>query len=120
MLALLVEEVDDHTFYGVLQRIMTEMVPRLHQSSLHGVEVLAANFLLLRRKLHDGILEQREMSAHTVIALWRGELYELLSHIYHINFEVITLLQTLHQVPSAGYNHAVARLETEQTAVYHS
>ena len=43
-----IEEVDNHAFDGVLQRIMTEMMTRLCQPPLHGIKVLTANLLLFR------------------------------------------------------------------------
>ena len=108
-----VEEVDNHAFHGIHERVVAEEVARLLQASLHGLEVQLATLLLLRVEPHDGVLEKRELAPHAVVRLRRGHLDELLRHVDDIHAEVHAFLQVLHQVAPAGNNQAVARLETE-------
>ena len=112
-LGMEVEEVDNHTLYGIHQCIVAEMMVGLLQPSLHGLEILAAYLLLIGLQLHDGVLKQKELSAHAIVALGCGHLNELLRYIDDIHTEILALLQVHHQVPTASYNQAVASLETE-------
>ena len=108
-----VEKNYNHALHGIRQRIVPEMVVGLLQPSLHGLEVHSARILLLGLQLHDGVLEQKELAAHAVVALGGGHLDELLRHINDIYTEVGALLQVRHQIAPTGYNQAVACLETE-------
>ena len=110
-------EVDDHTLHGIHQCIVAEMMVGLLQPSFHSLEIQTAYLLLHRGQLHDGILKQKELAAHAVVALGRAEFYELLRHIDDIHAEFLAFLQVHHQVPPTGNNHAVASLEAELLSV---
>ena len=71
-LGMEVEEVDNHTLHGIHQRIVAEMMIGLLQPSLHGIEIQPAYLLLLGLQLHDGVLKQKELAAHAVVALGRA------------------------------------------------
>ena len=69
------------------------MVVGLLQPLLHGIKILTAYLLLFGLQLHDRVLKQEEMAAHTVVALRGGQLDELLRHINDIHAEILALLQ---------------------------
>ena len=112
-----VEKIYNHALHGVHQCIMSETMVGLLQPSFHGFKIQTAYLLLLRLQLHDGILKQKELPAHSVVALRCGHLNELLCNINDIHTEILTLFQIHHQIPSTGNNQAVASLETERLSV---
>ena len=116
-LGMEVEEIDDHTLHGIHQRIVAEMMIGLLQPSFHGLEIQSAYLLLLGRQLHDGVLKQKELAAHAVVALGRAELDELLRHIDNIHAEILALRQVHHQIATTDYNQAVASLKAERLPV---
>ena len=112
-----VKKVNNHALHGIHQCIVTEAVAGLSQSALYGVKVSPASVLLLRRQFHDGVLKQRQVSAHAVVALRRACLDELLRYVDDIHLKVLAFPQLLHEVAPAGYNHTVARLKSERLSV---
>ena len=66
-----VKEVDDHTLHGVEHRVAVEIVLRQGQAAAYVVEVQRADLLLLCGEVHHRVLEQRQVAAHTVVALRR-------------------------------------------------
>jgi hypothetical protein len=112
-----IEEIDDHTLDGVAQRVATEAVVGLREAEAHVVEILAAYLLLARCEAHDGVAEEGQMTAHAIVALWRGLFDEFLRDIDDIHSEIGTFAEVAHEVAPPGYDQAVARLEAERLAV---
>jgi len=114
-----VEEINNHTLYGIDQGIMTETVIDFRQTPFHSFKIPATHLLLTRKQFHDGVLEESEMPLHSVVALWSGNLNKLLGNVNHIYYEIIALSYLLHQVTSPGHDETVARLKAEQFAILH-
>ena len=72
-----VEEVDNHAFHSIPERVVAEAMLHLRKSVFDSHEILSASLLLLFCQFHDGILEQRQMAPHTVVRLRCTEFYEL-------------------------------------------
>jgi hypothetical protein len=116
-LGMEIEEVDDHALDGIPKRIVAKAMSCLGKSAFHGFKIHTANLLLLGLQPHDGVLEQKELPSHTVVALGRAELDELLCHVNDIHTEIRALLQVHYQVTPAGNNQTVAGLEAESPSV---
>ena len=65
----MIKKIDNHTLHGIHQRIMPETMLGLLQPSFHGFKIQTAYLLLRRLQLHDGVLKQKELAAHAVVAL---------------------------------------------------
>ena len=107
-----IEEVDNHTLYGINHRLTMEVVVCERQPLLDVVEVECAHLLLLGGEPHDGVVEQGQMPLHAVVALRRTHLDELLRDIDGIDFKILALHDASRHI-AAGENQAVVRLEAK-------
>ena len=81
------------------------------QSLLNVLKVLDTPLLLTWSEIHYRVVEQREVSLHSVIALRRTHFDKLLSDVDYAYFEIIALEQFFCQVASSRNNHTVASIE---------
>jgi len=112
-----VEEVEYHRLHGIDEYVAEKVVLRLREALPDDGEVVDAAFLLFFREAHDGIVEQRQMSLHAIVALRCCYLQELQRGRYHVHAEVLAFLEILYHVAPTGDNHTVALTEAEGLVV---
>ena len=112
-----VEEIENHRLDGRDEDVAVELVLGLRQTLTDDGEVVGAHVLLLGRQAHDGVLEQRQVAPHAIVALRRAHLDELLRDIDDVYHKVIAGLSAAEQVAAAGNDHAVAGLQRELAVV---
>lgn len=112
-----VEEIEDHRLDGRDEDVAVELMIGLRQALTNDGEVIGAHALLLGRQTHDGVLEQRQVAPHAIVALWRAHLNKLLRYIDDFDREVVAGLAAAEQVAAAGNDHAVAGLQCELAVV---
>lgn len=111
-----VEEIENHRLDGRDEDVAVELMLGLRQALTNDGEVIGTHALLLGRQTHDGVLEQRQVAPHAIVALWRAHLDKLLRDIDDLDCEVVAGLAA-EQVAAAGNDHAVAGLQRELAVV---
>ena len=112
-----VEEVEYHRLHGIDEYVAEKVVLRLREALPDDGEVVDAAFLLFLREAHDGIVEQRQMPLHAIVALRCCHLKELQRGRYHVHVEVLAFPEMFYHVAPTGDNHTVALTEAEGLVV---
>ena len=115
-LGMEVEEVQNHALYGILHGIAVETMGCLLQSALDVVEVQGTNLLLVGCQAHNGILEKRQMTTHSIVCLWSGDFDESLGHVDDIHPEIITLHEIPDEVAPTRHYQTIACFEAKLPA----